>query len=242
MGSGLSDGNRNTSQTRSLLSWVQRRVEAARSRRGWHLFAAMLRIFLGFALLPSGLKKIIAEPFTDPANLGPFHDFLDAFLATGFFYQFVGTMQVVTALLLMSQRFALVGAFMMVPIITTILVFCWSTEVYPTASVVTLMWLGTIGLVLWDVARWRGILVRGGDARPRIEASDRLEPRLWERCGLAIFSVYIAVTAVSGEIYRPRGMELDKPGFYLFPALLVLLIATWVLDRRAWKARPKQVD
>ncbi len=239
MGSGHKSGHLEVPRERGLLSWVEQRVEATRRRRGWHLFAAMLRIFLGFALLPSGLKKVIGEPFTDPANVGPFHDFLDAFHATGFFYPFVGTMQVVTALLLMSQRFALVGALMMLPIITTILVFCWSTAVYPTASVVTLMWFGTLGLVLWDIARWRGIFVPSSDSRPETEENDRLGTRLWERCGLAIFGIYLVVTALNGEVYRPRGMELDKPGFYLFPVLLVLLIATWVLDRRAWKARSR---
>ena len=241
MGSGHEGGQAEAPEAGGLWGWVQRRVDATRSRRGWHLFAAMLRIFLGFALLPSGLKKVIGEPFTDPTNVGPFHDFLHAFYATGFFYPFVGTMQVVAALLLMSQRFALVGALMMLPIITTILVFCWSTAVYPTASVVTLMWFGTLGLVLWDVARWRGIFVQGGDSRPKVEAHERLETRLWERCGLAIFGVYLVVTALDGEVYRPRGMELDEPGFYLFPALLVLMIATWVLDRRAWKARSNGV-
>jgi uncharacterized membrane protein YphA (DoxX/SURF4 family) len=242
MGSDVDAAHKEENQVQGPLSWVERCVEATRRRRGWHLFAAILRIFLGFALLPSGLKKVIGEPFTDPANVGPFHDFLDAFYATGFFYPFVGSMQVLTALLLMSQRFALVGALMMLPIITTILVFCWSTGVYPTASVVTLMWFGTVGLVLWDISRWRGIFVQGGDSRPKTESHDRLETRLWERCGLAIFGVYLVVTALNGEVYRPRGMELDKPGFYLFPALLVLLIATWVLDRRAWMARSGRVE
>jgi uncharacterized membrane protein YphA (DoxX/SURF4 family) len=224
-----------------VIGWIEALVNRRREKRGWHLFVAILRIFLGFALLPSGLKKVIGEPFTDPTNVGPFHDFLHGFHATGAFYPFVGTMQVITALLLMSQRFAHLGALMMLPIITTILVFCWSTAVYPTASVVTLMWLGTMGLVFWDIARWRSIFVTTRAPLPRVEADEHLDTRLWARCGLAIFVIYLVVTAINGEIYRPRGVELDKPGFYLFPALLVLVIVTWVLDRRGWKGKRTSV-
>jgi len=189
---------------------------------------ALTRIFVGFALVPSGLKKVLGEPFTDPANTGPFHEFLHAFHATGFFYSFVGAMQLVTALLLMSQRHASFGALMLLPIVTTILVLCWSTAVYPTASVVTLMWLATVGLLLWDLDRFRGVL-SSRPAEPRPALTDAT---LWGRCGLAVLGLYLFTCLIEGGVYRPRGVELDNPSFYVFPLLLILPIATLLLDRR----------
>lgn len=209
-------------------------LERLHDRRSMHLLVALTRIFVGFALVPSGLKKVLGEPFTDPANSGPFHDFLDAFHATGVFYSFVGVMQLVTALLLMSQRFATLGAFLLMPIVTTILVFCWSTRVYPTASVVTLMWLATLGLLLWDFAKWRTIIA---PAKPTTPASSLTDLGLWGRCGLAILALYLLTCVLNGGIYRPRGVELGNPAFYVFPLLLVLPIATFVIDRSRFRAR-----
>lgn len=146
------------------------RIEAMvawfRQRRWAHLAVVNLRILIGFAFLPAGLKKILGEPFTDPGNRGPFHEFLHAFHATGHFYTFVGVVQLVAATLLMTQRFATAGAFMALPVTGAILAFCWSTAVVPTAVVVTLMFAGLVGLALWDVERWRGVL-DAPDATPR---------------------------------------------------------------------------
>ena len=156
----------------------------ARRKRWAQLAVTNLRIFVGFAFVPSGLKKVLAEPFTDPNLHGPFHDFLHAFHATGWFYQFVGAMQLVTATLLITQRFATVGALFATPILTTILVFCWSTKVYPTATVVTLMWLGTLALVVWDWPKWRAIFARDAEHEVRAGLSEvPINRRLWQACG-----------------------------------------------------------
>jgi hypothetical protein len=227
-----------------VLSWIEAQVARRRERRAWHLFAANLRIFLGFALLPAGLKKVLGEPFTDPSNVGPFHELLHAFYATGALYPFVGATQVVIALLLMSQRFAFIGALMMLPIVTAILVLCWSTAVYPTASVVTAMWLGTVFLVGWEIERWRPVFEAGqrlDGARwgPRVAAGERVAARTWERAGLAIFGVYLALVALSGEVYRPRGLELHEPMFWALPALLVFVVGAFVVDVRWWRRRAR---
>jgi len=135
---------------------------------------------------------------------------------------------------LFTQRFATVGALIALPILTAITAFCWSTQVYPTASIATLMWLGTIGLVVWDLDKWRGIFVR--DDRPYeikitpIEAP--IDLRLWGRSGFAILVVYLGSAIVRGGVYRPRGIELDEPAFYVLPAVMLIAIVTFVIDQR----------
>ncbi len=207
-------------------------VHRARRVRWINVAVVNLRFLIGFAFVPAALKKVLDQPFTDPANHGRFHDFLHAFHATGWFYGFVGVMQLIAAVLLCTQRFATLGALVALPILTAITAFCWSTGVYPTAVIATLMWLGTIGLVLWDVDKWRAITAREGSVV--MASRDRLpiDLALWGRCGWAIIVVYLGSSLLKGGVYRPRGIELDEPAFYVMPAVLLMPIITFVIERR----------
>jgi uncharacterized membrane protein YphA (DoxX/SURF4 family) len=234
----LDDGTR-----KSALDGVQRVVDALHRRRGLTLCVIWLRILIGFAFLPAGLKKILGQPFTDPANHGVFHDFLHAFRDTGAFYHSVGALQLVAAGLLMTQRFATLGAFVALPILTAIGAFCWSTAGIPTTTVVTLMWLGTLGLLLWDLDRWRDVL-RPAAAPRRVPPAvttpapaPQVEWILWERCGLAIVAFYLGATLLAGEIYRPRRVELANPSFYLLVALPAIPLLTTLVERRRRRRR-----
>jgi len=204
-------------------------VLRARRKRWAAVIIANLRIFVGFAFVPAGLKKVLGQPFTDPDLHGPFHDFLHAFHATGWFYRFVGAVQLLAAVLLMTGRFATFGALLATPILTTILALCWSTKVYPTASVVSLMWLAVLALLLWDWFRWRGIFGRTTSLVAIPEP--RVHGRLWEACGAAVLCLYLAVCAATGGVYRPRGAAWSSPAFYVFPAMLLIVVATGLVDR-----------
>lgn len=207
-------------------------VHRARRVRWINIAVVNLRFLIGFAFVPAALKKVLDQPFTDPANHGRFHDFLHAFHATGWFYGFVGAMQLIAATLLCTQRFATLGALIALPILSAITAFCWSTGVYPTAAIATLMWLGTIGLVIWDVDKWRGVFARDGEVVARSAESAPLDLRLWGRCGWAIVIVYLGSALLRGGVYRPRGIELDEPAFYVLPAVLLMPIVTYVIERR----------
>jgi uncharacterized membrane protein YphA (DoxX/SURF4 family) len=213
-----------------LLETFDRWLRRAHQTRWLHLLVINLRFLIGFAFVPAGLKKVLDQPFTDPTNHGAFHDFLHAFHATGFFYQFVGATQLLIAVLLITQRFATAGALLATPVLTAITVFCWSTAVYPTATVATLMLLGTLALVVWDLPRWRGGLATEREPPP-------LDARLWQICGIAILVLYLGVCALSGEIYRPRGVDLGHPGYYVLHLIALAPLVTLVIERARRRAR-----
>lgn len=209
-----------------------------RAKRGAQLAVANLRILIGFAFLPAGLKKLLGEPFTDPDKIGVFHEFLHAFHAAGPMYRLVGVVQLTAAVLLLSQRFATLGAVILLPVLVAINALCWSSFGIPTIVVVALMLLGTLGLLAWDWERWRALFVSSrrdisiaiAPSRPRIDW------QLWERCGLAILVVYVAACALSGGVYRPRGAELGNPAFYLLPTIAMFPVVTWIIDRARYRA------
>ena len=209
---------------------LERMIDGARRRRWVHLAVVNLRILIGFGFLPAGLKKVLDQPFTDPGNQGRFHDFLHAFHASGAFYQFVGVVQLTAATLLMTQRFATLGAVIALPVLAAITAFCWSTGVVPTAIVATLMLSGTIGLLLWDLDRWRGVL--GGAPAPPAAPPAPIDLRLWQAAGAVVLALYVGATAFTGAIYRPRGVELDEPAFYLLVVIPLVPLAALIAERR----------
>ncbi len=211
-----------------------------REKRWAALCVVNLRILIGFAFLPAGLKKVLGQPFTAPDKTGAFHEFLHAFLATGLFYRFVGLLQLVAACLLMTQYFAFLGAIVMLPILVAISALCWSTGVgTPTLITVTLMTAGTLGLVIWDFDKWRGLLVSEGRSLAQtIEPPAKLvDYQLWARCGWAVLFTYATASAMHGGVYRPRGVELANPAFYLLPLITVYPVVTWMLDRKRFRAK-----
>lgn len=215
-------------------------LERLRTKRWATLCVVNLRILIGFAFLPAGLKKLLGEPFTDPAKVGRFHDFLDAFHATGWFYQFVGLAQLVTATLLITQRFATLGALLAIPITATITAFCWSTSAgIPTITVITLMCLGSLGLAAWDSPRWRMIVARDDRAHDlHIPARvSTVDMRLWQRCGIAIVAIYVGACAAMGGVYRPKGMAMSEPAFYVMPAIFLMPIIALIIDQHRQRAR-----
>lgn len=208
-------------------------MDSLRAHRWSHLLVANLRLMLGFAFVPAGLKKVLYQPFTDPQNTGTFHEFLHAFYATGEFYQFVGAVQLLIAVLLMTQTFATVGTLIALPVITCITVFCWSTGVVPTAIVATLMLWGTLALVVWDVDRWLPLLRPSSVAMtPDIATTQLIDPALWRACGAGILVFYGLTCLAYGGVYRPKGMDLSSPAFYALPLIALFPIVTLLVEER----------
>jgi len=221
------------------VDWLRNQVSEARKRRGTHIFVIVLRYLLGFAFLPAGLKKVLGQPFTDPAKTGAFHEFLHTFHDTGFFYHMVGGMQLLAAVLLLTQRYAVLGAMILAPILTAILVFCWSTQVIPTAVVVTLMFGGLLLLLLWDIERFRTFFSRAGavvECHIPVPHPSLTTP-VWERCGWLILVLYIGNTLVTGEVYRPMGAEWHDPSFWVLNIIAISPFGAAWIDRRLGKRR-----
>jgi hypothetical protein len=141
-------------------------------------------------------------------------------------------MQLIAAALLFTQRFALLGALIALPMLSAIAAFCWSTGVVVTSVVATLMWLGTIGLVVWDIDKWKAVFARDGEATTVEPTALPIDLRLWAKCGWAILLLYMGTALIRGGVYRPRGLELGEPAFYVLPAVMLMPIVTFVIEQR----------
>jgi hypothetical protein len=132
----------------------------------WATAQPVLRVFtvtvrvLALAFVPSGLVKIIGEPFTTLPVSDPVGYFFAGFFSAHGYYRFVGVAQWVAAALLLIPRTATVGALLYLPIVVNI--FAITVAIGPAFSgtrVVTgAMVTANIYLLCWDWDRWKHVL------------------------------------------------------------------------------------
>lgn len=118
----------------------------------WY-FTVFNRVILALAFLPSGFKKFAGHRFTSLPISDPVGFYFEAFYRTGFYYNFIGAMQLLAALLLLIPRTATLGALMYFPIVLNICILTISMHFTGTWVITSLMLLANLYLLCWDYDR-----------------------------------------------------------------------------------------
>ncbi|SEO21352.1 hypothetical protein [Mucilaginibacter sp. OK283] len=121
-------------------------------------FAVFCRVALAASFIPAGYIKIMGERFAAglPSN-NPLGHYFDALHLTGYYYAFIGVAQIITAILLLIPRTALLGALMYFCFIVNICVLTYATRFDGTRGV-TMLLLANLFLLIWDYDRLKYIL------------------------------------------------------------------------------------
>lgn len=129
-----------------------------KSNKWFRYFAIFNRIALAAGFIPSGLTKVFDERFTSLSVKHPMGNYLEALYHTGYYYPFIGYLQVAAAVLLLIPRTATLGAVIYFPIILNICIL--SLAVGFDGSLVTspLMVLANLYLLCWDYDKLKFIL------------------------------------------------------------------------------------
>src|SRR5688572_12193932 len=104
----------------TLVTELERQHGELRRNRWLRYFAVFCRIALALGFIPSGIVKVTGERFTGLPPNHPLGHYFDALYLTGSYYTFIGVVQLVTALLLLIPRTALLGAMLYFPMILNI--------------------------------------------------------------------------------------------------------------------------
>ncbi|MDQ2771204.1 MAG: hypothetical protein M3Y54_11970 [Bacteroidota bacterium] len=145
------------------------------------------RYLVGGAFVFASLIKIKGHRFTQMdgtvAGHNPGH-FFEMMYQSGLYWQFIGVAQCVAGLLLLTQRFGLLGALAYVPIMANIFVITISYDFGGTSVITGLMLLAGLLLLAWDWNRLRVVL-----NQPTVSetTSPLFESRLWEVVGAVLF-------------------------------------------------------
>src|SRR5882762_435236 len=130
----------------------------AKADKWFKRFAIFCRITLAASFIPAGYIKIVGERFAAglPSN-NPLGHYFDALQLTGYYYTFIGIVQIIIAILLLIPKTSLLGALMYFPIIVNICVLTYATRFDGTRGV-TMLLLASLFLLIWDYDRLKHIL------------------------------------------------------------------------------------
>lgn len=140
-----------------MIKRFEQMYDEARGNKWLHYFAIFCRVTLALGFIPSGIVKIVGERFTALPNNHPLGHYLEALHHTGYYYPFVGVVQLVTATLLLIPRTALLGALIYFPIILNICILAYATR-FEGTRITTLMVMANLFLLFWDYGRLKHIL------------------------------------------------------------------------------------
>jgi len=129
-----------------------------RSKKLFVLFTWGTKILLALAFVPSGLKKLLGERFTILGLDSPVGFFFEALYRAGWYWNFLGFMQLLTALLLLIPRTSFLGAILYLPIIINIFIIVVAMGFVGTPYIAGLMLLANLYLLFWDYNKLKRIV------------------------------------------------------------------------------------
>lgn len=137
------------------------------------------------------MVKLLGQRFTSLPESNSIGAFFEAMYQTGLFWNFIGASQVFAGLLLLVPRLSHVGALLLLPVTTCIVVINVALNFGATTLVTILMLVAIIYLLLWDYDRFRGILTTRRLAAHWNVSVFRLDR--WEVAGFVVLAVALLV-------------------------------------------------
>jgi hypothetical protein len=126
---------------------------AARKSSFLSMSVIWTRYLIGFAFIPSGLKKVVGMRFTSMPVSNPVGFFFEALYQSGIYWNFLGWTQVIAAFLLMTQRFATLGNAIFFPLVFNVFLITYSMQFKGTVYITALMLVASFCLLLWDLPK-----------------------------------------------------------------------------------------
>lgn len=143
----------------SIASTLDRIHSQAKQNSWLWLFSIFNRLALAAGFIPSGIVKIIGERFASGVSANhPMGHYLEALHTTGYYYTFIGIVQVTAAILLLIPRTVTLGAFLYFPIILNICILTFAVRFDGSLFTAPLMVLANLYLLGWNYEKWKYIL------------------------------------------------------------------------------------
>ena len=130
-----------------------------KGNRWYWLFSIFCRLALAYAFIVAGIVKIVGERFASGLAIEhPMGAYLEALHHTGYYYTFIGIVQVLAAILLLIPRTAVIGAVLYFPIILNICILSLALRFEGSIVTSPLMVLANLYILAWNYDRLKYIL------------------------------------------------------------------------------------
>lgn len=142
------------------ISSILDRLHSQAKQNGWlWLFSIFCRLALAAGFIPSGIVKIMDERFASGLSVNhPMGHYLEALHHTGYYYTFIGVVQVTAAIMLLIPPTVTLGAFLYFPIILNICILTYAMRFDGSLFTAPLMVLANLYLLGWNYEKWKYIL------------------------------------------------------------------------------------
>src|SRR5215203_2525856 len=143
----------------SISSTFDRLHSQAKGNRWLWLFSIFCRLALAAGFIPAAIVKLMDERFASGLSVNhPMGHYLEALHHTGYYYTFIGVVQVTAAILLLIPRTVTLGAFLYFPVILNICILTYAVRFDGSLFTAPLMTLANLFLLGWNYEKWKYIL------------------------------------------------------------------------------------
>ena len=187
-------------------------------------FVLFTRLLIGFAFIPSGLINLYGKPFTLLPKTDPVGYFFDAMYGTGVYWNFLRFCQLLAAFLLMSQKYASLGA-VLFGIIVNIFLITYGIGFGNTTIISFLMLIAATGLIFWDWQKFALIFEDFTYSR-NVKIDNDFISKKWNTYGLSIF---IFLTLLCSLPYVVKDIHRFSAFYVLMPFTIVSTSFIYIL-------------
>ncbi|MEM6630638.1 MAG: hypothetical protein AAF694_13245 [Bacteroidota bacterium] len=125
-------------------------IDILREIKSVHVFVMLLRIHTGIICVVLGIFHLWQNEWTWLADSPPLNYFLEALSQLGFYGEFMGLFLVVVGLFLVSQRLSTLGALLLIPILSNVLIHAFSGQIKEVVLLSTFIFFNLVCMILWD--------------------------------------------------------------------------------------------
>ncbi|GEO11193.1 DoxX family protein [Segetibacter aerophilus] len=174
----------------SILVALDRLHLQAKQNEWLRYFAIFNRIALAIGFFAGGMVKIVGERFASGLSVKhPMGSYLEALHHTGYYYTFIGVLQVAAAILLLIPRTVLLGALIYFPIILNIFVLSFAVRFDGSLFTSPLMVISNLFLLCWHYDRLKYVLPF---KHPAIDAAAAKPERISNKFPVLFFAGVVA--------------------------------------------------
>ena len=136
-------------------------IDILREIKSVHVFVVLLRIHTGMICVILGIFHLWQNEWTWLSDSPTLDYFLDALSQLGFYGEFMGLFLIVVGFFLISQRLSTLGALLLIPILSNVLIHAFSGQIKEVVLLSTFIFFNLVFMILWDYKKL--VLISGQD-------------------------------------------------------------------------------